>query len=138
MADRLTDKDTRRQDVGEHLGYVRTRLPLMQSPTFRRAGWPIGSSMVERANTRVVEARLKGSGIRWERTHVKPMLTFRNGVCNERWQETWNIACQQRRDARSPCRHDRAQQRQQARQEVLKPLPISLHPLHFRLCLFCP
>jgi hypothetical protein len=57
MADRLTEAETGQEDVREHLGYVRKRLSLMQYPTFQRAGWPIGSGMVESANKGVVEAR---------------------------------------------------------------------------------
>jgi hypothetical protein len=120
MADRLSEDETQREDVREHLGYLRKRLSLIQYPTFQQAGWPIGSGMVESANKLVVEARLKGTGMRWERINVNPMLALRNGVCNDRWQETWDTACQQRRDLRTLRRHDRAAQRQQAKQEVLK------------------
>jgi hypothetical protein len=133
MADRLSETDRGREDVREHLGYLRKRLSLMQYPTFRRAGWPIGSGMVESANKLVVEARLKGTGMRWERKNVNPMLALRNGVCNDRWQETWDTASQQRRDLRVLHRHDRAAQRQQAKQEALKqdlvePFPPALPP----------
>lgn len=65
----------------------------MQYPTFCRAGWPICSGMIESANKLVVAARLKGTAMRWERMHVNPTLALRNGVCNERRQETWQIAC---------------------------------------------
>lgn len=125
MAYRLPEQQTQGEDVREHLGYLRKRLPLMQYPTFRRAGWPIGSGMVESANKLVVEARLKGSGMRWKRSHVNPMLALRNGVCNERWQETWHTACQQRLQARSQRRHERVIQRHQASQEFLEPELIS-------------
>lgn len=120
MADCLTEAETGRQDVREHLGYLRKRLCLMQYPTFRRAGWPIGSGMVESANKLVVEARLKGTGMRWERKNVNPMLALRNGICNERWQETWHTASQQRRDRLTQRRHQRTAQRHEALQEALK------------------
>lgn len=107
MADRLTEQEKERADVHEHLGYLRKRLSLMQYPVFRRAGWPIGSGMVASANKVVVEARLKGTGMRWERKNVNPMLTLRNGVCNHRWQETWHVACQQRRQLIAQKRRDR-------------------------------
>lgn len=120
MADRLTEADTEWEDVREHLGYLRKRLSLMQYPSFQRAGWPIGSGMVESANKGVVQARLKGMGMRWERKHVNPMLALRNGVCNERWQETWYIASQQRRDLLTQHRHQRTAPRQEAFQVALK------------------
>ena len=52
-------------------------------------GWPIGSGMAESANKSVVEARLKGAGMHWQRTHVDPMLALRNLVCNDRWSQEW-------------------------------------------------
>lgn len=116
MADRLTEHEINQEAVHEHVTYLRKRLSLMQYPLFRRAGWPIGSGMVESANKLVVEARLKGSGMRWERTNVNPMLVLRNGVCNERWQEMWHTASQQRRDGLV----QRRAQRQEAKQEALK------------------
>ena len=120
MADRLTEREINQEAVREHVNYLRKRLCLMQYPLFQRAGWPIGSGMVESANKLVVEARLKGSGMRWERTHVNPMLALRNSVCNERWQETWDTASQQRRDLLAQRRHQRTAQRQKAKQEDLK------------------
>jgi hypothetical protein len=88
--------------------------------------------MVERATTPVVEARLTGTGMRWERTPVKPLLAGRTGVCHERWQETWHTACQARRLAQSHHRRDRALPRRQARQDVdppvLPPPPLPLAP----------
>ena len=128
MAERLTETEMGREDVREHLGYLRKRLSLMQYPTFRRAGWPIGSGMVESANKAVVEARLKGTGMRWKRTNVNPMLALRNGVCNERWQETWHTASLQRRNLLTQRRHQRAALRREALQEALKQSPIKSSP----------
>jgi hypothetical protein len=73
----------------EHLSYLDKRLAQMQYPTFQADGWPLGSGVVESANKLVVEARLKGAGMHWERTNVNPMLALRNAVCNDRWDETW-------------------------------------------------
>ena len=84
--------------------------------------------MVENANKLVVEARLNGSGMRWERTNVNPMLALRNGVWNERWQETWQTASQQRRDLLTQRRHQRTAQRQAAKQEALKPHAVEPPP----------
>src|SRR5437764_10333913 len=73
----------------EKLTYLQKREAHMQYPTYQAAGWPFGSCKVESANKVVVEARLKGAGMRWGRHNVNPMLTLRNAVCNRRWQETW-------------------------------------------------
>lgn len=128
MADRLTEREISQEAVREHVSYLRKRLALMHYPLFQRAGWPIGSGMVESANKLVVEARLKGSGMRWERTNVNPVLALRNAVCNDRWPETWHAACQQRRKVGIQHRHDRANQRQQAQRTALKPDLISPPP----------
>jgi len=64
MADRIPGDLTGQKGVHEHLDYLRKREALMQYPQFRSSGWPIGSGMVESANKNVVEARLKGTGMR--------------------------------------------------------------------------
>lgn len=86
----------------------------MQYPQFRRDGWPIGSGMVESANKNVVEARLKGTGMHWERTHVNPMLALRNAICNDRWREMWKTALKHHRKLQALQRSARAKNRAQA------------------------
>jgi hypothetical protein len=75
--------------ANDHLAYLMKRVDQMAYPTFRAAGWPIGSGIVESANKLVVEARLKGAGMHWARASVNPMLVLRNAVCNDRWREVW-------------------------------------------------
>lgn len=83
-----------------HLAYLEKRAAQMDYPAFLAAGWPIGSGMVESANKLVVEDRLKGSGMHWERGHVDPMLALRNVVANDRWDEAWaQIEAEVRREA---------------------------------------
>ncbi len=112
------------EGVREHLGYLQKREALMQYPTFRQNGWPIGSGMVESANKLVVEARLKGAGMHWERANVNPILALRNGICNERWQETWQVAVMQHHSRRSQRRAARAEQRKQERLSSADPLSV--------------
>ena len=81
--------DTAAEALQEHRQYLEKRVALMDYPTYRQQGWPIGSGSVESANKRVMQARLKGAGMRWERAHVNPMLALRTAVCNERWDESW-------------------------------------------------
>ena len=83
----------------------------MQYPTYLAAGWPIGSGSVESANKLVVEARLKGAGMHWERMHVNPMLVLRNAVCNGRWSETWQGVQTQQQAARAQHRQQQREQR---------------------------
>jgi len=77
------------EGLAEHVGYLQKREAQMQYPAYRAQGLPIGSGPVESANKLVVEARLKGAGMHWERAHVDPMLALRNAVCNDRWAEAW-------------------------------------------------
>lgn len=72
-----------------NLAYLEKRQPQLQYPAFSQADWPIGSGMVESANKLVVEARLKGAGMHWQREHVNPMLALRNLVCSDRWPQVW-------------------------------------------------
>lgn len=100
----------------------------MQYPEFQRNGWPIGSGMVESANKNIVEARLKGPGMHWERKHVNPMLALRNAVCNDRWKEMWQKAVLQHRKLQALQRSVRAEQRAQAFLAVGKPSRLSSPP----------
>src|SRR5438270_10546947 len=97
--------------IKEKLAYLHKRETHMQYPTYQAAGWPIGSGSVESANKVVVEARLKGAGMRWQRHNVNPMLALRNAVCNRRWHETWQAARRQRQQRRQQRRDQRTQAR---------------------------
>jgi hypothetical protein len=81
--------------VVENLAYLDKRVRQMQYPTFLSQGWPIGSGVVESGNKVVVEARLKGAGMHWARASVNPMLSLRNAVCNDRWEEAWQQSSEQ-------------------------------------------
>jgi hypothetical protein len=93
------------------LAYLGARLPQIQYATFEAAGYPIGSGVVESANKRVVEARLKGSGMHWARPNVNPMVALRAAACSGRWAEAWAQSQQQQHQARAA----RARQRCAAR-----------------------
>jgi hypothetical protein len=51
-------------ELAKALAYLVKREPQLDYPAFQAAGWPIGDGAVESANKLVVEARLKGSGMR--------------------------------------------------------------------------
>lgn len=103
IAERLRSALPQEKGIGEHLDYLRKRETLMQYPLFHQEGWPIGSGMVESANKNTVQARLKGAGMHWERSHVNPMLALRNAVCNDRWHEMWHKALQRARKRQALC-----------------------------------
>jgi hypothetical protein len=95
----------------EKLAYLQKREAHMQYPSYQQAGWPIGSGSVESANKLVVEARLKGAGMRWERHNVNPMLVLRNAVCNGRWTQMWASSQAQRQGRRLQQRQAESLQR---------------------------
>lgn len=106
--------------LATNLAYLEKRVAQMAYPHFQAAGWPIGSGMVESANKLVVEARLKGAGMRWAREQVNPMLALRNLVCSQRWQTGWpqvQTALRPRAGARRRERRERV--REAARQEQI-------------------
>jgi len=98
-------------DIQEKLTYLQKREAHMQYPTYREAGWPIGSGSVESANKLVVEARLKGAGMRWGRQNVNRMLVLRNAVCNRQWHEIQSTSRAQRQALRTSQRQADSQQR---------------------------
>ena len=99
------------ETLRDHLAYLQKREAQLQYPTFQAAGWPIGSGCVESANKQVVQARLKGAGMHWDRDNVNPMVVLRNAVCNQRWDETWKASPRQRQYTRQQQRADHTQAR---------------------------
>ncbi len=96
--------------IQEKLSYLQKREAHMQYPIYQEAGWPIGSGSVESANKLVVEARLKGAGMRWHRHNVNPMLVLRNAVCNREWKQTWATSVAHRQALRTKLRQAQSQQ----------------------------
>jgi hypothetical protein len=90
----------------------------MHYPQFQAQGWPIGSGMVESGNKLVVEARLKGAGMHWERGHVNAMLGLRNIVCSDRWTEEWPLIANQLRTQVGERRKQLRQKRRLAKMPV--------------------
>lgn len=73
----------------ETANYLDKRRDQIRYATFQAQGYPIGSGIVESANKLVVEARLKGAGMHWQRTHVNPLLALRTVACSDRWGGAW-------------------------------------------------
>jgi hypothetical protein len=113
----------------EKLAYLQKREAHMLYPTYQEAGWPIGSGSVESANKLVVEARLKGAGMRWGRQNVNPMLVLRNAVCNREWKQTWATAVTHRQTLRAKLRQVTSQQRLEDALWVLVLWSVRVHRL---------
>ena len=106
------------EGLAEHAGYLQKREEQMQYPTYRTQGLPIGSGPVESANKLVVEARLKGAGMHWERRHVDPMLALRCAVCSDRWEEAWEVIARGLREQAGERQAARRQRRAPATEEA--------------------
>jgi hypothetical protein len=99
--------------------YLANRREQIRYATFQAAGYPIGSGCVESANKVLVEARLKGAGMHWQRQHVNALLALRCLERNGRWRAAWPRLWQELR-----CQaHTRSRQRRQHRQSVAAPPP---------------
>ena len=97
--------------MGEHVRYLHKRRASMQYLLFQKAGWPIGSGMVESGNKLVIQARLKGAGMHWKPEHVNLMLALRMNLCNDRWNEGWSDSLRWNEQTRSAGRRHKRQHR---------------------------
>ena len=125
LGDGLADRPAALDAVATSVRYLAARRGQIAYAAFAAAGLPCGSGSVESANKLVVEARMKGGGMRWAPAHVDPMLALRNAVCNDRWAEAWpQIAAALRAAAHRRARRDRA-----ARQVPVATAPPALAPV---------
>jgi hypothetical protein len=63
-------------------GYLRVHAHRMRYQSFSEAGWHIGSGVMEAACKGVVQARMKGAGMRWSRPGAEAMLQLRSAWCS--------------------------------------------------------
>ena len=69
--------------------YLAARREQITYRDFVAHDWPIGSGCVESAHKGIVQARLKGPGMRWSRTAAAGLLAIRVVEANGRWEATW-------------------------------------------------
>jgi hypothetical protein len=71
--------------------YFRNHVQRMDYPTYRQAGWQIGSGPVEAACKTVVAERLKCSGMRWSESGADAVCQLRALWLSERnqWETLW-------------------------------------------------
>jgi hypothetical protein len=80
------------------LRYLSRRQDQITYAVFRAQGYPIGSGSVESGGKLVIEARLKGSGMRWAPRNVNPLLALRGPLRSGRWTTMWPRLCEAWRD----------------------------------------
>lgn len=111
--------------IQEQVTYLQKRRDLMDYPTYRASGWPIGSGSVECSHKLVIQARLKGPGMHWNPEHINPMLALRLALLNERWAESWQeqhrLRQQQRQLRRELRQQQRVREQQTKRQQTHSP-----------------
>ena len=72
-------------------GYFRNNAHRMQYQEFREESYPIGSGTVESGCKRLVEARMRGAGMRWAHPGAENMLALRTEYLSDRWDEAWQL-----------------------------------------------
>lgn len=64
------------------VGYLRTHAHRMQYQTYAAKGYHLGSGVAEAGCKQVVQARMKGAGMRWGEVGAEAMLHLRAAVCS--------------------------------------------------------
>ena len=73
---------------------------------------------MESANKLVVEARLQGSGMRWARQNVPPLLALRGVVCSGQWERAWPTIWQELHRQEAERRRQRRARRRVAKEQA--------------------
>ena len=79
----------RRGDPEMHrvAGYFKTHAQRMNYPVFQQQGCDIGSGMIESACKNIVQARLKGSGMRWREDTATAVASLRALLLSDHWED---------------------------------------------------
>lgn len=75
--------------VRQAQGYFESYHGRMDYPTYRAAGYPIGSGAVEGANRSVVQHRMKRPGRGWQRSNAQSMLAALCELHSHRFETAW-------------------------------------------------
>src|SRR5208337_5044950 len=78
-----------RDGVNKALGYFERNIQRMQYGTFRKAGYFIGSGVVEAGCKTVIGARCKQSGMFWSESGAENILALRCIHSSQRLEEFW-------------------------------------------------
>lgn len=88
---RLKAKYPQRTKIGAALKYLRKNRKRMRYAEWKRAGFMIGSGVVEAACKTLVAQRLKLSGMRWSSKGAQAILTMRGWDQSERFDAGWAL-----------------------------------------------
>lgn len=87
----LQKRHARSAAISGPLAYFRRHRKRMQYASFKAAGYPIGSGVVEAACKTLVTQRLKLSGMRWSMEGAQAILTPRGWDQSDRFDEAWAL-----------------------------------------------
>lgn len=87
----LRKKFPRREKIQSVLKYLRKNRHRMRYAEWKRAGFMIGSGVVEAACKTLVAQRLKLSGMRWSPKGAQAILTMRGWDQSERFDAAWAL-----------------------------------------------
>lgn len=87
----LKRKHPRRDKIAKALNYLRKNRHRMRYAEWKRAGYMIGSGVVEAACKTLVAQRLKLSGMRWGARGAQAILTMRGWDQSERFDAAWAL-----------------------------------------------
>ena len=83
--------------VRRALEYVTTHAARLDYPAFRARQLPIGSGAVESAGKSVIQARIKGAGMRWSGAGAQQVVALRALHRSGRWDAFWRAQPQRAR-----------------------------------------
>lgn len=72
--------------INKTITYLQNQRPWIGSyEQWRAAGYPVGSGMIERAVSLVINRRMKKCGMRWKRENATAVVALRTDVINDDW-----------------------------------------------------
>lgn len=75
----------KRRKLSDERRYLEQGRHRMDYPSYRAAGWPIGSGAVEATCKHLVKERLRVTGARWKRENIPAIVALRLCRANEEW-----------------------------------------------------
>ncbi|MFL5667559.1 MAG: ISKra4 family transposase [Ktedonobacteraceae bacterium] len=75
-----------RETITQAITYLENQRPWIGSyEHWRKLGYPVGSGMIERAVTLVINRRMKKRGMRWRRPNATAVVALRTDLLNDDW-----------------------------------------------------
>ena len=87
LSRRRRGKDSVREALMPLENYITRPAERMNYPELIRLGYLVDSGRIENACKNVIQARLKGSDMRWSRKGAKAVLEIRTALMSDIWEE---------------------------------------------------